>query len=212
MPSQSEISGVEIYQKKQLRSFILFTYKKLMSPKPQLQNLELPILHPKSKKKKIRSPSQLRQPHLSVDAAPATGIAPGRDPSYEVVNHFPRSSGRSTVEFWHIRQISFFFDTLQTNAKVDFKNLCPYIWHLRLAFGKHSCKISKLPSAHGIKKSCASRRNVRLAQLLSNLCWKYGSVSSVNLTFDACKAVMFKALSVGLLVDSSSTLRFSTRG
>ena len=43
----------QIYQKKQLRSFILLPYKKLMSPIPQLQNLELPILHPKSKKKRF---------------------------------------------------------------------------------------------------------------------------------------------------------------
>lgn len=35
------------------RSFILFTLKKLMSPKPQLQNLKLPILHPKSPKKRV---------------------------------------------------------------------------------------------------------------------------------------------------------------
>lgn len=208
MPSQSEISGKSI-KRNSLGASFYSLIKSWCHQNPNSKISSFQFFIP-NRKKKIRSPSQLRQPHLSVDAAPATGIAPGRDPSYEVVNHFP--SGRSTVDFWHIRQISFFFDTLQTNAKVDFKNLCPYIWHLRLAFGKHSCKISKLPSAHGIKKSCASRRNVRLAQLLSNLCWKYGSVSSVNLTFDACKAVMFKALSVGLLVDSSSTLRFSTRG
>lgn len=212
MPSQSEISRGWNLSKETADELHLIHLKQSWChqyPNSKISSFQFFI---PNRKKKIRSPSQLRQPHLSVDAAPATGIAPGRDPSYEAVNHFPRSSGRSTVDFWHIRQISFFFDTLQTNAKVDFKNLCPYIWHLRLAFGKHSCKISKLPSAHGIKKSCASRRNVRLAQLLSDLCWKYGSVSSVNLTFDACKPVMFKALSVGLLVDSSSTLRFSTRG
>ena len=64
MPSQSEISGVEIYQKKQLRSFIWFACKKLMSPIPQLQNLELPILHPKSQKKDS----------LPVSAAPTTSF------------------------------------------------------------------------------------------------------------------------------------------
>lgn len=76
---RSRGGGGGIYQKKQLRTeelhFIHFKkadVTKTPTPKSQASNSSSQIA-----KKKSRSPSQLRQPHLSVDAAPATGIAPG---------------------------------------------------------------------------------------------------------------------------------------
>lgn len=52
MPSQSEISGTSIKRNSWGASFDSLKTK-LTSPIPQLQNLELPILHPKSKKKRF---------------------------------------------------------------------------------------------------------------------------------------------------------------